>query len=825
MKTRTITAFTLFFALQGISAAQITYDTLYSAPVGPGVTYTRLYAPSVPYNVSVLEVDLKNPYVRIETVKGGDVLTGLETVSSMAARNNYSGHTVVGAVNGDLYGSVPINTQVEKGEILLRPSHESTIGFDTSNNISMSIVSYSGTLAAGDSSYSIGGINEARNTNELVLYNDFMGSSTGTNQYGTEAAVHPVASWVVNDTVECVVDSVVQGVGNMKIASGGAVLSGHGTASTFLVDNVHAGDAVKIFLSLSPSLRRLTEMMGGYPRIVYNGTNYAATGTAQEGAPDPLNPNPRTGIGFSADSSKLFLVTLDGRNSPLTLGMTLDQFADLMIQLGVYNGMNLDGGGSTTMVVQDSVVNYIPAERAVSNGIMVVSSAPSDGIVRSIRVLPVNPSKSFTTYKMIRIFEGDSAALQTSGLDKYCAPLAIDQSKVRMTVDPKLGRINSSGYFIAGTQHDSGYVYVSYDSLVDSEFVVVKTLAAISVSPTNAVTDTVRPIIFGAKGFDTDGAKQPLSMQSLNWTTSDPVIGTVDTTGTFKGKANGTTYVIASYEGLKDSVMVTVQVGKGFAEIDSLQSLNGWNVSYLNVDTSLTRVSIADSISSIGTKSLRIDYKFKFNGSPDYVYLNGNITLPGVPDSLWIDLRADHITHMVTYIITDATGRRYTLSSGVASDSTKFTPLSAKLSSLSSAIVFPVTLNQVGILLGGGTRRIYDSTYVGTIYIDNLRLSYPDHVTGIRQVSGTPRNFKLFQNYPNPFNPTTEISYELPAVSHVTLKIYDVLGREVATLVDARQAQGIHTVTFDAGRLSTGVYFYRIRAGSYTSTKKMLMLK
>lgn len=825
MKARTITAIILFFALQGIGAAQVTYDTLYSAPAGPGVTYTRLYAPSVPYNVSVLEIDLKNPFIHIETVKGGDVLTGLETVSSMAARNNYGGHTVVGAVNGDLYGSVPINTQVENGQILLLPSHQSTIGFDSTNNLSMSIVSYSGTLTAGDSTFSIGGINQARNTNELILYNEFMGASTETNQYGTEAAVHPIAGWVVNDTAECVVDSVVQGAGNMTISKGGAVLSGNGTAGTFLINNVHVGDTVKVALSLLPSVSRLTEMMGGYPRIVYNGTNYAATGTAQEGAPDPLNPNPRTGIGFSADSSKLFLITLDGRISPLTLGMTLDQFADLMIQLGVYNGMNLDGGGSTTMVVQDSVVNYVPAERSVSNGIMVVSSAPGDGIVRSIRVLPVNPTKNFTSYKATRVFEGDSLALQIYGFDKYYAPLQIDQSRVHMTVDPNLGRINSAGYFIAGTQHDSGYVYVSYDTLSDSQFVVVKTLASISVVPSNAVTDTVRPVVFSAKGFDTDGVMQSLSLQSLNWTSSDPAVGTIDSTGTFKGKADGTAYVIADYEGLKDSVMVAVDVGKGFVEIDSLQSLIGWNVSFLNVDTSVTRVSVSDSLSSIGTKSLRIDYKFKFNGSPDYVFLNRDITLPGVADSVWIDLRADHMTHMVNYMITDATGRRYTLSSGVASDSTRFSALSARLSSLSSSIVFPVTLNQIGILLGGGTRRYYDSTYTGTIYFDNLRLSYPDHTTGIQQVLGLPRDFRLFQNYPNPFNPTTVISYQLSAAGHVTLRIYDVLGREVTTLVDARQSPGSHMVTFDASKLPSGVYFYRLSAGAYTATKKMLMLK
>ncbi len=825
VKTKIAAAIVFLFTLQGISLAQFAYDTLYSAPAGPGVTYTRLYAPSVPYNVSVLEIDLKNPYVRIETVKGGDVLTRLETVSSMASRNSYSGHTVVGAVNGDLYGTVPINVQVEKGEMLLRPSKASTIGFDSTNDVSMSIVAYSGTLLAGDSSYSIDGINEVRKTTELVLYNSYMGASTGTNQYGTEAAVHPLKGWLVNDSVECVVDSVVQGVGNMTIAKGGAVLSGHGTASTFLINNVHVGDTVKVAISLLPSLSKLTEMMGGYPRIVYNGTNYAATGAAQEGAPDPLNPNPRTGIGFSADSSKLFLVTLDGRNAPLTLGMTLDQFADLMIQLGVYNGMNLDGGGSTTMIVQNSVANYIPGERTVSNGILVVSDAPSDGVVHSIRVLPTNPTKNFTPYKMIRVFEGDSVALQTSGFDKYYAPLQIDQSKVGLTVDPRLGRVNSEGYFVAGTQHDSGYVYSTYDSLVDSEFVVVKTLRRISVSPANATTDTERPVLFSAKGFDSDGMEQSLVAQSLEWTVSDTTIGTVDSSGTFKGRLQGTTYVIASYEGLKDSAEVTVQLGRGFEGIDSLQSLSGWSVSMSNVDTLNTRVTVSDSISSVGGKSLRIDYKFKFNGNPAYVYLNRDITLPGVPDSLWIDLRSDYMGEIVAYNITDGIGHQYTLSSKVAKDSTGFTALSARVSSLSSAMVFPITLNQIGVVLAGGSRRYTDSTYAGTIYIDNLRLSYPEEPTGVRQIEGTPGNFKLLQNYPNPFNPTTTIVFNVQGSGFVSLKVYDVLGREVATLVKGRESAGEHTVIFDASKLSSGVYFYRLNAGTYTATRKMLMIK
>jgi hypothetical protein len=88
-----------------------------------------------------------------------------------------------------------------------------------------------------------------------------------------------------------------------------------------------------------------------------------------------------------------------------------------------------------------------------------------------------------------------------------------------------------------------------------------------------------------------------------------------------------------------------------------------------------------------------------------------------------------------------------------------------------------------------------------------------------------PKDYALSQNYPNPFNPSTNIKFELPKSSDVKLSVYDVLGREVSVLVNERRNAGVHEVKFDAAGLSSGVYFYRMQAGSFVVTKKLLLIR
>ena len=89
----------------------------------------------------------------------------------------------------------------------------------------------------------------------------------------------------------------------------------------------------------------------------------------------------------------------------------------------------------------------------------------------------------------------------------------------------------------------------------------------------------------------------------------------------------------------------------------------------------------------------------------------------------------------------------------------------------------------------------------------------------------TPIEFKLEQNFPNPFNPSTRIQYQVSSITNVSLKVYDILGNEVASLVNEQKPAGIYEVEFDAKQLTSGIYFYKLQAGSFVETKKMVLIR
>jgi hypothetical protein len=130
-------------------------------------------------------------------------------------------------------------------------------------------------------------------------------------------------------------------------------------------------------------------------------------------------------------------------------------------------------------------------------------------------------------------------------------------------------------------------------------------------------------------------------------------------------------------------------------------------------------------------------------------------------------------------------------------------------------------------VVGTRTRTVYSGPQkTRRTVVINATISLYDSPTGVEQMDkGFPTSFNLQQNHPNPFNPSTKISYELPFISEVSLKVYDLLGREVAKLVNEKESAGTHTVTWNAGSMPNGVYFYTLQAGSFKETKKLILLR
>lgn len=143
---------------------------------------------------------------------------------------------------------------------------------------------------------------------------------------------------------------------------------------------------------------------------------------------------------------------------------------------------------------------------------------------------------------------------------------------------------------------------------------------------------------------------------------------------------------------------------------------------------------------------------------------------------------------------------------------------------LSEDNAFAATVIASGFVNGNANNRgeLYE---LMAVYENGSVVLVEGIATSVDGTGLTPREFSLNQNYPNPFNPSTEITYSLPQAEMVTLEIFDMIGRKVATLVSTEMSAGVHQATFDASNLSSGVYLYRLQAGSYVSTQKMMLVK
>ncbi len=736
----------VIFSIASAASAYSGFDTLKAVQVCEGVYHYHVVDNSKPVNLNVLKVDLKNPYIKIRSVKATERLTGNDWTSAMAAKHEEEGFTVIGAVNGDFYdgSGTPIGMQIINGEILTSNTntHWSKIAFTGSMNPLLGSVSFSGSVTKENISAALHGVNKTRSTNEMILYNRFMGNSTGTNQYGTELLLSPLSEWYVNDTVIFVVDKKIIGVGNEIIEAGKVVLSGHGSSSSFINDNFSAGDTIKIYISVMQNIKRIKEMVSGFPKIVKNGINYALQGYSEEGgtATFATDRHPRTAAGFSADSSQLFLAVVDGRQS-FSRGMSLPEFADFLIGIGAHTAVNLDGGGSSTIVVKDEIKNSPSSgpERAVSNALLVLTSEP-------------------------------------------------------------------------------------------------QSIAKITLKPDSVVTDLQTAFSFTYSAEDNYGFNTVITLGEIGFTLDNLNAGSIDASGKFTPSGEGITNVIAEAGGVSDTSIVNVEVIEGNVQLSSFDTLENWILTGSEIDTNNSAFELTHSEFTESGSAIKINYEFTYkSGTNHWLYLDTDIPLYGIPKYFQIDGKSDKYNHNLALVVENNSKNQFAiLSNKSLSADSSFDTLQGEFSKAvkinpSSTMYYPVRLKRIAIMLGSD--RINGELYKGTITLDNLRLIYPSTSAG-DEINLLPEEFKLHQNYPNPFNPGTRIEFSIPEPKeknneqrNVALKIYDILGNKIITLIDEAKPPGVYEIDFTAAGLASGVYFYQLTVGSFSETRKMILIK
>ena len=793
--------------------------SLDSIQVGPGVTHYHQVVDSGPWNINIIKIDLNNPWLKFQSVKAGNKLLAFEKTSSMAARNNYEEHRVVAAINGDFYNTSTgeqVGTQVASGQLLKTNDQWLNVGFNINEKPFIGLNNFYGSLITTDSIRSIAGVNRARNTDELILYNSFMGSSTTTNQYGIEARIVPIDNWLVNDTIRCIVDTIVSGVGNMLIGNNKAVLSAHGTAAAFLNNNLLIDDTIKIVFELLPSLPKLEQLIGGNTWLVQNGVPN----------PDNGDRHPRTSVGFNQDTTIFYLFVVDGRQPGFSIGMSYKELGDYMKIWGVHNGLNLDGGGSSTMVVRGDIVNSpsdIGGERSVSNSLLLISTAPT-GSLSSIRI---NPREVF-------INGGSSINLTAKGFDEYFNPVSILAGSLIWSCDPSIGSITQNGVFTAAFDTISGFVYAQVDNIRDSIVVHLTTISQIILSPDPVILQPGQSQQMTATAYDNYNNIIALQQSDFQWSVTAG-LGTITTGGYFTASNTGSGQIIASI----DSVTGTAELTVGSSVtvmIDDFSDLTGYTLTGTRVNLSQCSFLFDSTLFISEPGSGKLTYSLTTGGT-SALYLNKEIQISGTPNKLSIQVYGDGKKHWLRGEFKDNDDEVFLINFTSGDPGIDWTNtwkyIEVNLSDAvpswinpNATLTYPIKWIRTYLAETSDAKK--DN---GAINLDDFRAHFI--ATDVEQESLLPEKFRLNYNFPNPFNPSTTIQFETSSRQLITLKVFDVLGTEVETLVNDYKPAGYHSIKFNGENLSSGIYYYQLRAvdpssGSdkvFVDTKKMILLK
>lgn len=775
--------------------------------VGPGTTYAFYHLPNRPLTIHVTEIDLSNEYVQMEVCNGGGKAVASETPSNMYKRNDSPGHDMVAAFNGDFYHTsatdgtatgmsrmgLIIKEEVEINPVgmpmfVLTPKRETcmdAVHFSASIKSSKGTTNRIHTLNSHYLEFDTADDNGER----MILYTPAYGTTTNATTGGTKVVITPkegAFKFASNTTFSCIVESIANNAGATSIPAGKAVLYGTGANATFL-QGLAVGEECTITIAnnlpSNPSIKDIKEALGGSGHFLLQNGNVVISG----------NPDihPRTFMGISQDKKIVYAVAVDGRWSG-SAGVSLDDEGRILKWLGAWDGINLDGGGSTGMVVNGEYKNNASDgnERAVGNGMLVYSSAPVDDNVAIIEFEPRTYNVPVTARFRPAIY----------GFNQYGVLKTKDLENVKITCDENIGFVNENNEFIATQKIARGNIYAEYNGIkVAQPIITIK-------SPLELPYDTY--IVDNRKTYPVQMNSQignftyPVDAASVDWTIADETICSV-ADGKVSGIKNGTTTISGTSENFSGSVNITVEIPEGdtqafVPEVDA----SAWTLK----QTGGTGLTISD---------LGEGFKFNYtgNGTSRGAYFSATAALKtySLPYAFRFDVNpGEAVVKKVSIALTNNLGERYTMTifDGELTKNTT-TTLNADLSqawNIENNAIYPISVGTIRFDMGASAK-----STAFEVQVPRFEMLFGDP-TGVESVVKAPAVAKV---YPNPVVAGEPITIETEGDTAV--EIYTMGG------VLAKVAYMFDNATIGTEDLAKGMYVMKVINANGVSVAKLII--
>lgn len=719
-----ISAF-MAFCLSIGGSVSVFADNLYSEKteeiVTKGVTYgyEHRLATDGWQNIHTLTIDLTSDNVKIAPVESSTEYGLKETALKLL---NDSG--AVAGVNADFFGltgaySASFGPVISDGELI-------SVGTDKNLN-SKEYAAYfmtdTGNSFIDYLRFTADFVNDAGARLELasinkiteLVYPMYFNSSAAPNTADIDKRIDGLVKIVVeNDTITYISqpgETVTCPDGN------GYVIIVKGTYADYANQNFHVGDHVSTRIESSIDLNSIQTAVGGAGRILVNGEK-ANDGTIITGR------QPRTALGISQDGNKLILMVVDGRGT--SIGATHDEMVALMKEYGAYNAMHLDGGGSSTMVVETADEDELSVKNTVSEG------TPRK-IMTALGVFNTSQTGSLSQLKLEadteRAFVGESVKTKLIVYDSYYNKVDIPAEQVTYSVTG--GNGNAANGILTAYEPGIYTVTAEYGGFTASANVTYSYAAAMTPSVSSISLDKGQSITLSFNGVDLEGYSAPLT-NGISYVLSNEDLGTISPNGTFTAVNNGTGYITC----ISGTAVchIPVSVGGTLKTVESFE--NSPTVTFSSYPSNVMGSASVTSSASDGSKGLQLNYKLEKSDDTQAAYakFNSPIVLNGTPKTITMSVKGNGTNHWVRGKIIDASGNSYTIDFSKGVNWSGWNEVTANVP---AEVTYPIKLETLYV-----AALTSDSSSEYSIAFDNIKAVVSD---GVADVPSNP-SFNDVQN-------------------------------------------------------------------------------